>query len=294
MKKARRFAMPLAAVLVALLVIAAIVRQDQRPSDAASLSSDPCGAPVYKPDGTRWVCTFDDEFDGSKLDPSKWMAQTQYVSGDTHEGYACYIDDPSVISVSGGDLHLSVRKTGTPRTCQGITKPTPYIAGMVNSYQRFSQLYGRFEVRLKNTATSAPGLHEAFWLWPDDRYVKVNWPTTGEIDVAETYSLYPNLAIPWIHYGPSDISGGVKGVNTAWDCYAKRGAWNTYTLLWDREQLKILINGKTCLVNTAHPPAFTERYILNLTVALGEATNTMTSQTPIPATTLIDYVRVWK
>lgn len=294
MKNARRAAAAIAAVLVILSVVALLIWQQNRQDDVSALLTQPCGPPIYKADGTPWACTFDDEFDGTTLDPSKWMVQTQYVSGSTHDGFACYIDNPGAVEVSGGDLRLTVRKTSTMRTCQGLPKPTPYIAGMVSTYQRFSQAYGRFEVRMKSAAASVPGLHDAFWLWPDDRYVKMQWPATGEIDVIEAYSLYPHLAIPYLHYGATDNDGGIKGVNTQWTCKAQRGDWNTYTLEWDRKALTILVNGKVCLVNSAHPAAFAERYIVNLTAALGESTNVMTGKTPIPATTLIDYVRVWK
>lgn len=282
------------AVLIVVAVGAAVVRQHQQQADVMALLTQPCGPPIYKADGSAWQCTFDDEFDGTKLDPSKWMVQTQFVSGSTHDGFACYLDDPSAVSVSGGELHLTVRKTGTPRMCQGIRKPTRYIAGMVSTYQRFSQSYGRFEVRMMTQDTTSPGLHEAFWLWPDDRYTRMNWPTTGEVDIAETYSLYPHLAIPYLHYGSTDNNGGIKGVNTQWTCAADRGVWNTYTLDWSPKGMTILVNGKVCLVNDAHPAAWEERYIVNLTAALGEATNTMTDATPIPAKTLVDYVRVWK
>ena len=110
---------------------------------------------------------------------------------------------------------------------------TPYVAGMVTTYRLFSQQYGRFEARIKNTATTAPGLQEAFWLWPDDRYTTATTGrAAGEIDIAETYSQYPNLAIPFLHYTVDDNGGPVPGLNTAWNCAAKRGVYNTYALEW--------------------------------------------------------------
>lgn len=284
----------IAGALVVLSVLALMLSAHLQQAKFAALLTQPCGPPIYKADGTPWQCSFDEEFDGTSLDPSRWFVQTQFVSGSTHDGFACYIDDPAAVKVGGGYLRLSVRKTNKLRMCQGIPKPTPYIAGMVSTYQRFSQQYGRFEVRMMSKQTDAPGLHEAFWLWPDDRYVNIDWPLTGEIDVVETYSLYPHLAIPYLHYGAQDNNGGIKGVNTQWTCDAERGVWNIYTLTWDRKAVTIQVNGKTCLINTAHPQAFAERYIINLTAAIGEATNSMTDKTPIPATTLVDYVRVWK
>ncbi len=98
------------------------------------------------------------------------MPQTIFRSGEGN-AWACYLDDPSVISVRDGNLNLTVRKLPQSKPCAGQNgQMTTYVAGMVSTYRLFSQQYGRFEARFKNTATRSPGLQEAFWLWPDDRY----------------------------------------------------------------------------------------------------------------------------
>jgi len=252
------------------------------------------GTTVYKDDGTPWQCTFDDEFNGSNLNTRNWVVQTNFSTGDATAGYACYVNNPNNVAVSNGALHLTVRRISTPMDCASQPSPTNYTGGMVSTYHLFSQAYGRFEARVRVAATTQPGLQEAFWLWPDDRYTVLNWPTTGEIDVAETYSQYANLAVPYLHYTYNDNGGPIPGVNTAWNCAAQRGVWNTYDLVWTPTSLTISINGTTCLVNTSADPAFTERYIVALTAGLGRGTNALTSSTPIPATTDVDYVRVWK
>src|SRR5690606_24260202 len=105
------------------------------------------------------------------------------------------------ISVRDGALHLSVRKLPAVTPCPGAKgDPTAYVGGGVDTWHLFSQQYGRFEARYKNTATNQVGLHEAFWLWPDDRYDTAIWPAAGEIDIAETYSQHPDLVVPFLHY----------------------------------------------------------------------------------------------
>lgn len=69
---------------------------------------------------------------------------------------------------------------------------------------------------------------------------------------------------------------------------------NTYTLEWTPSRLEILVNGKSCLVNTTGDPAFQRQYIVALTSALGVSTNALVPSTPIPATKSVDYVRVWE
>ena len=240
-----------------------------------------------------WSCSFVDDFNGTSLDRSKWVPQTQFATG-VQAAHACYLDDPSVIDESGGTLNLTVRKVASPVSCDfgGLTGPTNYVAGGVMTYRLFSQQYGRFEARIKNTATTFPGLHEAFWLWPDDRYTNTSlWPASGEIDIAETYSTYYNLAIPFLHYGYGIPA--TPTVNTAWDCAAPRGVYNTYTLTWSASSIEIQVNGKTCLVNTSADPAFMKPYIVALTQAMGADGNAFDGRAPIPATTNVDYVKVW-
>jgi beta-glucanase (GH16 family) len=165
---------------------------------------------------------------------------------------------------------------------------------MVTTYRLFSQQYGRFEARIKNTATTVPGLQETFWLWPDDRYNTAYWPLAGEIDISETYSQYPDLAIPFLHYTANDNGGPIPGTNTAWNCTAQRGVYNTFALEWTATRLEIFVNGTSCLVNTSGDPAFKKPYIVALTQLLGVGGNALRATTPLPATMSIDYVRVWQ
>ena len=200
---------------------------------AARALTDACGTQPRKADGTYWTCTFADDFNGTALDRTKWVPQTIFSTGDALSGYACYDDDPSVVSVGGGSLNLGVRRNDTASACANGLPATPYRAGMVSTYHLFSQQYGRFEARVRNTATSTQGLQESWWLWPDDRDPAGQqlWPLNGEIDIAETYSNYPDLAVPFLHYTESDNGGPLPGVNTSWSCLAARGVYNTYTCL---------------------------------------------------------------
>ncbi|MFL6155127.1 MAG: family 16 glycosylhydrolase [Marmoricola sp.] len=257
-------------------------------------ATDACGTVLKKADGTTWSCTFDDEFSGTSLNRAVWVPQTAFATG-TQAAHACYRDDPANVSVSGGSLNLSLRKVATPVTCSfgGLTGPTSYVGGGVMSYRTFSQQYGRFEARVKNTATRYPGLHEAFWLWPDDRVASSTvWPYAGEMDISETYSAYPTLSIPFLHYS-ADAVGTLLGTNTAWSCSAARGQWNTYALEWTATKVQVIVNGRTCLTNTSGDPAFVKPYIMALTQGMGATGNAYDGRAPL-GTMSVDYVKVWK
>ena len=262
---------------------------------AARRQVDGCGPRPRKDRETRWSCTFHDDFDGGALDRSRWHAVTSFSSGNLLGAGACYLDDPSVVSVADGALHLTVRSLPSPMVCPSGSPIlfSSYAAGMVSTSGLFSQQYGRFEARLRGAAVPGPGLQEAFWLWPDHRYGSDHpWPASGEIDVAETYSVRADLAIPFLHYTANDNGGSIPGTNTAWDCTAWRGEWHTYTLEWSPSRIEVWVDGRSCLVNSSSDSAFHKRYIVNLTAALGIADNAYVGGFPLPATMDVDYVRV--
>jgi beta-glucanase (GH16 family) len=286
------------AVAMTLIAPAAVVLAADPPAHPApgltAAASDACGVRPAKSNGTLWSCTFADDFSGTALDPTKWMPQTQFSTGtDAHR--ACYLNDPSTINEAGGVLNLTLHRVTTPVHCRwgGTDRTADFVSGSVMTYHLFSQQYGRFEARVKNTAALVPGLQESFWLWPDNPYTAAVYPVSGEIDVAETYSSQPHLAIPFLHYA-ADAAGPVPGLNTAWNCPAERGVWNTYTLIWSATRIEIDVNGRPCLVNNTGDVAFDKKFIMALTQLIGAKGNEYDGRAPMPATMSIDYVRVWR
>lgn len=280
--------------LIAFLLVTALVQPtaEAAPRRAAT---DACGLVLAKADGTAWACSFVDNFSSTRLDRTKWLPSSNFATGDA-TAFACTKDDTSVVRPRSGVLNLTVRAVPTPVTCRlnGRSASTNYISGGVSSYRLFSQQYGRFEARIRTSTTTTPGLHEAFWLWPDDRYSSTTvWPAAGEIDISETFSQYPTLSVPYLHYWFDDY-GQIPGTNTAYDCTAYRGAWNTYVLEWSPSRLEIFVNGRSCLVNTSGDAAFQKPYIMALTQGLGYGTNALRDPSILPATMQVDYVKVWK
>jgi beta-glucanase (GH16 family) len=277
-----------------------------RTSTAATPVVTGCGGVVLrKADGTPWVCTFDDEFDGTALDRTRWVPQTDFVTG-TPQAHACYRDDPSNVSVGGGTLNLTVRKESTPIRCANtsVGATADYSSGMVSTYHLFSQTYGQFEVRAKLPDATVKGLQETLWLWPVDPTKYGAQPASGEIDFAEFYSQYPNNDIPYIHYNYTSSTTNTStntNVVTSYNCLINYGVFNTYAALWQPGTITLFVNGKTCLTDNyvpsgglVSPQPFDQPFIIALTSALGVGTNALTSATPFPATTQVDYVRAWK
>jgi beta-glucanase (GH16 family) len=277
----------------------------------ASADTPTCGGQQLPPkaDGAQWTCTFDDEFDAttgdaSALNTSWWTPQVTATSGYT-TGWpyvACYVDSPNNISVSDGALHLTARQESAPFSCAGAG--TQYTSGMVSTTGHFSQTYGRFEVRAKLPPATVPGLQETLWLWPVDDKRYGSWPGSGEIDFSEFYSQYSNLDIPYIHYDYDKTTtdhATNTNVVTAYNCTIDISQYNDYAVTWSPGTISITVNGATCLIdnyvpsNVSSPAPFDQPFFISLTQALGVGTNAFNpSSTPLPATTSVDYVRVWK
>jgi beta-glucanase (GH16 family) len=265
--------------------------------------SDCGGVTMDKPDGTPWVCTFDDEFDGTTLDTSKWTVVTTAATG-YKSGSECFVDDPQNVSVSGGTLNLTVAKVPA-FACKGhnTDQTVQYTGGMVFTKDTFSQTYGYFEVKAQLPAATIQGLQSSLWLWPEnDTYYGPTWPDSGEIDFAEWYTQYPDLVVPYVHY---NVKGDkyVDPNRTNTKCSIENpNAYNTYAVIWTNQTITVQMDGQNCLVDNwtpagpeVKPAPFNMPFYLNLTAAIGIDTNTATTNTPkeLPATTNIDWVRVW-
>ena len=287
----RGFKPVLAAVCLLTAALAVPLSPGTPAPPAAASTTDACGARPAKAGGGLWACTMVDHFTGSRLNPDRWMGLDQAGSDDL-----CVRNSPRTISVAMGKLRLSVLRTSLAVQCPWRADGTrgKYAGATVSSFWRWGQQYGRFEARIKVRNASQPGLHEAFWLWPDVRYgADRPWPASGEIDIMETYSARPSLSVPFVHYS-GDSFGAVDGFNTSWSCRAQRGQWNTYVLEWTSTRLAIIVNGRTCLVNTHGAASFRKPFIINFSQLLGGGNNLYEGGVPLPATMEVDWVKVWR
>jgi beta-glucanase (GH16 family) len=262
---------------------------------------EPCDGPVARDGGGTWVCTFSDEFAGSTLDRTRWVPQQTAASGFT-TGVECFVDDPDNVKVTGGALQLTARKERSSVPCGYARNPsfrTRYTTGSVSTFDRWSQERGRFEIRARFPAAMVRGLQEALWLWPDDPVRYGRWPLSGEIDIAEVYSVNNDRAIPYIHYANADPYDLTVTNNY---CLLDPADYHTYVAEWTATSIRILYDGQVCIDHEIDPyepleaPApFDQPFIIALTQGFGVGSNAFSSSvTRLPATTYVDYVRVWE
>ncbi|MET3961126.1 beta-glucanase (GH16 family) [Marmoricola sp. OAE513] len=270
----------------------------------------PPAAPVcsgdnpVKEDGTPWVCTFDDEFDGNELNRKYWVPQETRTSGfttGTRTRYACGVDSPDTISVAGGALRLSLVELPAVQKCG--KKSSKFAFGQVMHHQTFSQTYGKYEIRARIPDVQVPGVQQSFWLWPV-KNTYGGWPASGEIDFAEMYSNAVGINKPFIHYLPGEGRKGTSQNRTHDYCSIDVGEFNTYGVEWQPQKITVLVNGVVCFVNEyksalagvqGRSSPFDKPFYLAMNQAMGALGNEYDpAVVPDTVTTEIDYVRIWK
>jgi len=262
------------------------------PTTLVSSPGTACGGhpTVPKTGGGMWTCDFNDEFNGTTLDRALWLPQTTKGSGFDSNDHDCFMDSPNNVSVSGGSLVLTSRQEPAPFVCQDtVPRSTQYTSGSVSTYQRKSVDRGRVEIRAKIISAKVQGTHTAFWLFPQDL---IGGPGRGEIDIAEVYGIYSDRAIPFIH---SPLEAVDSRATNNYCMIQSIADWNTYAVEWTAQSITIIYNGQVCLTETLAASTFNKDYMVALTQGLGWPGNDFQPGiTPLPAQTLVDYVRVYK
>ena len=155
-------------------------------------------APKTLPGG--WVLAWHDEFNGNRLDASKWRPELGVVR---NQGAAqTYTADS--ISVKDGMLTLTTEaretpvsnyKPGSSRWTEQ-RKTMPYKSGSITTKGHKNFFHGRLEVRAKVPGNK--GAWPAIWLINDNPW---GWPQCGEIDIMEHASQQHNHCHATIHWG---------------------------------------------------------------------------------------------
>lgn len=266
---------------------------------AATEATDACGTVLTKADGTSWTCSFVDNFDARSLDTSKWMIQQTVLTG-FRTGRTCYTGSAKNVLVKRGVLLLMALDEGRVFNCRTPQGEffTRYTGGLVTTRGKFSQTYGRFEVRAAFPTARTPGVHGGFWMNPA-KLTYGPWPASGEIDVAEWWSNDPTLVMPSLHYPGRDWLS-----DSSWDCrVADPSSYHTYTVDWQPTGISFFVDGALCYTRTPTPTSplvapqpFDHPFGMILSMGVGTATghNIVSSTTQLPATYTVDYAKAWR
>jgi beta-glucanase (GH16 family) len=177
--------------------------------------------------------------------------------------------------------------------------PTPYAAGQPDTYGKWTQRYGYFEIREKqNTANCLwPGL----WMVPDrglasglDRGHRQSTSDGGmEIDVTESQSAWGayrfNMACHWDGYQAFHKTAGTSTNYVQPD----QDGFIVVGLLWTPGAIVGYGNGREIFRWESPRIPNVEEYLI-IQNEIGGWDNQPVDDSQLPADFLVDYVRVWQ
>lgn len=177
-------------------------------ADSTASTTSTAGLPSFV--ARDYKMTFHDEFDGTKIDTTKWGYQ--YGCFDpAQRSQAQYTDSPDNVSVRDGYLNLTARYspmktkwdgTQIPRTCKmgSVTYDAPFTSGMITTKTKDGKvLYAApgtgFYAEARIKLPSARPSWSAFW----GTGTKGAYPANGEIDVFESKGYDPTHLMSNVH-----------------------------------------------------------------------------------------------
>ena len=200
-------------------------------------------------DLSDFTLVWSDEFDGDKLDRTKWNYEwwvTMRKGGYWHEDMVSVEDGDLVIRAEYKDKALDL-KYGEYADWMDHYEPG-YYTGQVMTRDRYEQCYGYFETRC--ILPAGCGLWSAFWMMNEGVYNEDGSGRDGtEIDVFESFD-YQNYC--WgmdcvstnLHFDGYNDAHQHEHVARTWIKNDPYKMYNTYGVEWNPEEYIFYINGK--------------------------------------------------
>lgn len=261
----------------------------------------------------EWKLVWNDEFDGSELDKTKWTywengnpwKDGNYVdeNGNLIDQYGFkakhyYLRDN--VKIENGNLVIKVNKEENKTVkVDGVDRKILYSSGAIHTKDIYSVQEGKIEMRA--AMPKGIGTWPAFWMWPKDYSQSVGSPAVGEIDIFEIYGDNLRRVTGTLHalkpdntyesFTGSSLKLGKKTSDLS--------EYHVYALEWNKNEIKWLFDGKVFKKVTmksierkvANP--FYQPYYLMINVALENKTGE-DNNIYFPSEMKVDYVRVYK
>lgn len=258
-----------------------------------ALSATACGTPAAPPVSAAdalapagWTLVWSDEFDGTELDRTKWVAETG-GHGWGNKELQHYTGRPENVQVADGKLVIEAR-----RERHGDNN---YTSARLKTAGRMEQLHGRFEARIK--VPSGQGIWPAFWMLGAD-IGTIGWPRAGEIDIMEIIGKEPANVYGTLH-GPGYSGDKAFSKPSRLERGIFADAYHVFAVEWERGEIRWYHDGT--LYHTARPDlvngdwVFEHPFFVLLNLAVGGLwPGYPDSTTVLPQQMLVDYVRVYK
>jgi beta-glucanase (GH16 family) len=240
---------------------------------------------------------WDDEFNGpagSPPDPSKWRGVTG-GDGWGNQELEYYTARPSNVSLDGAG-HLAITARRETYTGDGVTRV--YTSARIQTKGLFQTTYGKLEARIK--IPTGQGLWPAFWALGSD-IDTAGWPGCGEIDVIENLGSDPFTIYGSIRGPQSGFANGYGITATARSAVSLAAGFHVFGVTWSPNKLVFTLDGVPYATRTPSSLSsgqqwvFTKPFYLLLNLAVGGTwPGSPNASTQLPATMLVDWVRVYQ
>lgn len=240
--------------------------------------------PPMKANAASWNLVWSDEFNGTSLNASNWIAETGTGSGGWGNNELQYYTNRSQnLQVTGGNLVITALK----ENYGGMQ----YTSARIKTQGLKSFTYGKIEARIK--LPSGQGLWPAFWMLGDN-ISSVGWPRSGEIDIMERVNYESNVhgTVHWDANGYASFgrASGPLDFNQ----------YHVYSIEWDANYIRWFVDGiqfnEILIQNgTGNTEEFQKPFFILLNMAVGgNWPGSPNGSTPFPSQMLVDYVRVYQ
>jgi beta-glucanase (GH16 family) len=241
-----------------------------------------------------WKLVWNDEFDGTDIDLSKWdyhidghgwgNNEWQYYTNNSNNSF---LQDGKLIIKAIKEEYEGSSYTSAKLVTQGLAEWT----------------YGRFEIRAK--LPIGQGMWPAFWMMPNDLEKYGDWPACGEIDIMEYLGQEPNKVYGTLHMGNPHyyIGGDIVLENGTFhdDFHVFAVEWTPTELRWyvDDNMYYSMTDWYTRETSNDEkvpsPAPFDRPFFMQLNLAVGGNWPGYPDETTVfPQTFEIDYVRVYQ
>ena len=258
---------------------------------------------VFSLNAQNWQLVWEDDFNGSSLNQSKWVHDigtgSQYGMWGWGNGELQYYQ-PQNTTLNNGIAKIEVKEE--PNGIIDSWSATSYFSSSkITTKGLFNFRYGKVEARIKTI--DGQGFWPAFWMLPSNG----SWPCDGEIDIMEQWGndYLTNSTSGAAHLGTCPYSQSTHFYETS-SSYISSGSYaddfHTYSVIWKEDTITWYVD-ETELFSlnpssywsipsqSAWPFNANEWYLM-INLAITQAGPN--SNTVFPNQMEIDYVRVYQ
>ncbi len=235
---------------------------------------------------------WNDEFNGSNIDNSKWEHEVNANGGGNNE-LQYYTARPENSFVEDGRLHIVAQQE--EYSSEGQIRY--YTSARMRTAEKGDWLYAKIDIRAK--IPYGQGLWPAIWMLSTD-WEYGGWPDSGEIDIMEHVGYDPNVVHASIHTKAYNHKIGTqKSANLKIPNATNN--FHTYTVEWFEDHMDFLIDNVKYFTFLNENDGwerwpFDKRFHLLLNIAVGGSWGGAQGidENAFPASMEIDFVRVYK